>query len=87
MRRVGIVLSVITISLVIVAMTVWCALALSYFDLPDGVRALTAQGFAVFGAAVLAWYFFSKRSSRPLVVFGAAFAFLISCPFLSHRTG
>jgi hypothetical protein len=36
MRRVGIVLSVITISLVIVAMTAWGALALSYSDLPSG---------------------------------------------------
>jgi hypothetical protein len=59
-------------------MTAWGALALYYSDLPDSVRALTARGFAVFGAAVLAWYFFAKRSWRPLIVFAIVFPLLLS---------
>lgn len=78
MRRVGIVLSVILISVLIMAMTAWGALALYYSDLPDNVRVLTACFFAVLGVAVLAWYFFSKRSWRPLIVFAIGFALLLS---------
>lgn len=62
--------------LAIASMTVWGALALYYSDLPDAVRPLAAGVFAVFGAAVLGWYFYSKRPWRPVVLFVIAFAVL-----------
>jgi hypothetical protein len=77
MRRAGVIFSGILISLVILAMTGWGALALYYSDLPDGVRALTAVVFAVLGVAVLAWYFFAQRSWHPLALFVIVFALLL----------
>jgi hypothetical protein len=78
MKRVGVVFSAMLISLATLGMTAWGALALYYSDLPDSVPSLTARGFAVFGAAVLAWYFFAKRSWRPLIVFAIVFPLLLS---------
>src|SRR5215510_10447713 len=63
----------------IVAMTGWGALAIYYSNLPrEDVRRILAVAFAIFGAAVLVWYLFSAKPTRPLLVFGAAFLLLVS---------
>ena len=69
---------VFLIVLAITAMTAWGTLAIYYANLPADVRTITACLFAVFGAAVLAWYFFSERARRPVVVFAIAFALFLS---------
>jgi Domain of unknown function (DUF4105) len=63
----------------IVAMTGWGALAIYYSNLPrEDVRRILAVAFAIFGAAVLVWYLFSAKPTRPLLVFFAAFLLLVA---------
>src|SRR5215510_16190537 len=63
----------------IVAMTGWGALAIYYSNLPrEDIRRILAVAFAIFGAAVLVWYLFSAKPTRPLLVFFAAFLLLVS---------
>jgi Domain of unknown function (DUF4105) len=79
MRRVVGGFMMLLISFGILATTAWGTLAIYYSDLPDAkVRVLAACLFAAFGAAILVWYLFSKRSWRPVVVFAIAFALLLS---------
>jgi peptidoglycan/LPS O-acetylase OafA/YrhL len=76
MRRAGVVFSVILISLAIVAMTGWGALALYYSSLPDNVRTPVAFLFAFFGLAMLLLYFLQRRK-RPILIFASAMAALL----------
>ena len=63
----------------IVAMTGWGALAIYYSNLPrEDARRILAVAFAIFGAAVLVWYLFSAKPTRPLLVFFAAFLLLVA---------
>jgi Domain of unknown function (DUF4105) len=63
----------------IVAMTGWGALAIYYSNLPrKDARRILAVAFAIFGAAVLVWYLFSAKPTRPLLVFFAAFLLLVA---------
>src|SRR5262249_10190001 len=63
----------------IVAMAGWGALAIYYSNLAgEGLRIILAAAFALFGAAVLVWYLFSTRRTRPCVVFLAVFLLLVA---------
>jgi hypothetical protein len=47
--------------------------------LPDEARRkIFALGFVLFGAALLAWYFFSAKRTRPLLVFLSVFLLLVA---------
>ena len=60
-------------------MTGWGALAIYYSNLPgDDLRRVLAFAFAIFGAALLVWYLFSTKRTRPLLVFFAAFLLLVA---------
>ena len=79
MKWIGQALLIVLLSIAIVAMTGWGALAIYYSNLPrEDVRRILAVAFAIFGAAVLVWYLFSAKPTRPLLVFGAAFLLLVS---------
>jgi hypothetical protein len=79
MKRFGRALLTLVISIVMVALTVWGALAISYSNLPgEGLRKVLAVAFALFGVALLVWYFFSTKRIRPLLVFLAAFLLLVA---------
>jgi len=75
MRRVT---RVLLIFFPIAALTAWGTLAIYYSNLPAAVRPFVAGLFATFGAAVLAWCFFSKYSWRPIVLFAIVFAILLA---------
>ena len=79
MKWIGRALLIVLLSIAIVAMTGWGALAIYYSNLPrEDVRRILALAFAIFGAAVLVWYLFSAKPTRPLLVFFAAFLLLVS---------
>lgn len=78
MKRIGRTLIMLLISIVMVAFTVWGALAIYYSNLPAAdIRKIAACGFALFGLAMAGWYFFSVKRRRPLVVFAAALLLLL----------
>jgi hypothetical protein len=67
------------VSLAMVAMTVWGALAIYYSNVPDeGLRKILTLGFVLFGAALLVWYLLSAKRTRPLIVFLAGFLLLVA---------
>jgi hypothetical protein len=79
MKWIGRALLIVLLSIAIVAMTSWGALAIYYSNLPrEDVRRILAVAFAIFGAAMLVWYLFSAKPTRPLLVFFAAFLLLVS---------
>jgi hypothetical protein len=79
MKRIGRGFIILLVSIAIAAMTGWGALAIYYSNLPgEDVRRILAFAFAVFGAAVLVWYLFSAKRTRPLLVFFAAFLLLVT---------
>jgi hypothetical protein len=79
MKRVGWALLTLVISIVMVALTGWGALAINYSNLPgEGVRKVLAIAFALFGAVLLVWYLFSTKRIRPLLIFSAAFLLLVA---------
>src|SRR5262245_40279269 len=79
MKWIGKALLIVLLSIAIVAMTSWGALAIYYSNLSGaGMRKLLALSFAIFGAAVLVWYLFSATRTRPLLVFLAAFLLLVA---------
>src|SRR5215831_8382545 len=79
MKWIGQALLVVLLSIAIVAMTGWGALAIYYSNLPgDGLRTILAALFALFGVCLLVWYLFSARRRRPLFVFAAGFLLLIA---------
>jgi len=67
------------VSIAMVAMTVWGALAIYYSNVPDeGLRKILTLGFVLFGAALLVWYLLSAKRTRPLIVFLAGFLLLVA---------
>ena len=79
MKRIARDVVILLICIVIAAMTVWGALAIYYSNLPGaGLRTMLAALFAFFGVAVLVWYLFSTKRTRPCVVFLAAFLLLVA---------
>jgi Domain of unknown function (DUF4105) len=79
MRRMARALLALVVSIAMVAMIVWGALAIYYSNLPDEAqRKIFALGFVLFGAALLVWYLLSTKRTRPLIVFLAAFLLLVA---------
>ena len=79
MRWIGRSVLILLISIVMAAMTVWGALAIYYSNLPgEGLRAVLAALFALFGVAALVWYLFSAKRTRPCFIFLAAFLLLVA---------
>ena len=79
MKFIGHAVGMLFISVCLVAMTAWGALALYYSNLPgDSLRKAGALVFILFGGASILWYFFSTHRIRPLLVFLAAFLLLVA---------
>jgi hypothetical protein len=67
------------VSIVMAALTAWGALAIFYSNLPgEGLRTILAALFALFGVAVLVWYLFSAKRTRPCFIFLAVFLLLVA---------
>jgi len=72
MKRIARAFLTVLISLLVAAATAWGTLAIYYSNLPgEGLRIIFAAVFAAFGLAMLGWFFFAARRSRPLFVFSA----------------
>ena len=70
MKWIGHALLIFLISISLAAMTAWGALAIYYSNLPgNGLRTILAALFALFGVALLVWYLFSTKRTRPLHCF------------------
>ena len=79
MKWIGHALLMFLISISLAAMTAWGALAIYYSNLPgNGLRTILAALFALFGVALLVWYLFSAKRTRPCIVFLAAFLLLVA---------
>jgi hypothetical protein len=79
MRWIGRALLRLLVSIVMVALTAWGALAINYSNLPgEGLRKILAIAFALFGAALLVWYLLSIKRIRPLLIFLVAFLLLVA---------
>src|SRR5215471_14140733 len=67
------------LSILIAAGTAWGTLAIYYSNLPgEGSRKILAAVFAAFGVAMLGWYLFATKWSRPLFVFSALFVLVLA---------
>ena len=67
------------VSILIAAGTAWGTLAIYYSDLPgEGSRKILAAVFAAFGVAMLGWYLWATKWSRPLLVFSALFVLVLA---------
>src|SRR5215467_7138259 len=76
-RIVGALLTVL-VSILIVVATAWATLAIYYSNLPgEALRKILAAVFAIFGVAMLGWYLFTARPSRPLFAFSALFVLVL----------
>jgi hypothetical protein len=74
MKRIARTFTTFLISVTIAVMTAWGALAIHYSNLPGiEVRKIVALIFALFGAAMVAWYLLSAKRQRPLVLFSVVF--------------
>jgi hypothetical protein len=79
MKWLGRALLTLLISIALAAMTGWGALAIYYSNLPsEDVRRILALAFSIFGAALLVWYLFSAKRTRPLLVFLGVFLLLVA---------
>ena len=79
MKWIGHALLMFLIVISLAAMTAWGALAIYYSNLPgNGLRTILAALFALFGVALLVWYLFSTKRTRPCIVFSAAFLLLVA---------
>jgi hypothetical protein len=79
MKWLGRALLTLLISTALAAMTGWGALAIYYSNLPGAdVRRILALAFSIFGAALLVWYLFSAKRTRPLLVFLGTFLLLVA---------
>ena len=77
MRWIGRLVLSLLVSVVMAALTAWGALAIYYSNLPgEGLRTILAVLFALFGVALLVWYLFSAKRTRPCFTFAAAFLLL-----------
>ena len=66
-------------ALAIIAATAWGALAIYYSNSSaEGFRKTAAILFALFGAALLAWYLFSAHRRRALLIFSVSFLLLLA---------
>jgi Domain of unknown function (DUF4105) len=67
------------LSILIAAGTAWGTLAIYYSNLPgEGSRKILAAVFATFGVAMLGWYLWATKWSRPLLVFSALFVLVLA---------
>jgi hypothetical protein len=79
MKRMGRTLLTLVVSILIILLTGWGALAIYYSNLPGvGLRQAIAVAFSLFGAALLVWYLVSPKRIRPLLIFSAAFLLLLA---------
>jgi Domain of unknown function (DUF4105) len=79
MKRLGGALLTLVVSIVMIALTGWGALAIYYSNLAaEGLRQALAVAFGLLGAALLVWYLFSIKRIRPLLIFSAAFLLLVA---------
>jgi len=79
MRWIGRLVLSLLISVVMVALTAWGALAIYYSNLPgEGLRIILAAVFALFGVAMLVWYLLSAKRFRPCFAFLAVFLLLVA---------
>lgn len=79
MKWIGRALIILLLSIVLAAMTAWGALAIYYSNLPgEGLRTILAVLFAFFGIALLIWYLFSTKRTRPCFIFFAVFLLLVA---------
>jgi hypothetical protein len=79
MKWIGRALVILLLSILLAAMTTWGALAIYYSNLPgEGLRTILAALFAFFGIALLIWYLFSTKRTRPCFTFFAVFLLLVA---------
>ena len=79
MKRIARAVVILLISIVMVVMTVWGALAIYYSNLPgEGLRTMLAAVFALFGVVLLVWYLFAAKRTRPCFIFLAVFLLLVA---------
>jgi hypothetical protein len=79
MRWIGRLVLSLLISVVMVALTAWGALAIFYSNLTgEGLRTMLAALFALFGVAILVWYLLSAKRFRPCFAFLAVFLLLVA---------
>jgi Domain of unknown function (DUF4105) len=79
MRWIGRLVLSLLISVVMVALTAWGALAIFYSNLTgEGLRIILAAVFALFGVAMLVWYLLSAKRFRPCFAFLAVFLVLVA---------
>ena len=79
MRLIGRSVLSLLISVVMVALTAWGALAIFYSNLTgEGLRTMLAALFALFGVAILVWYLLSAKRFRPCFAFLAVFLLLVA---------
>ena len=78
MKKIGRACLSLPVSIAVIVMTGWGALAIYYSNLPsENLRRVLAFCFGIFGAAALFWYLFSVKRTRPFLVFFAAFLLLV----------
>ena len=78
MKKIGRACLSLLVSIAVIVMTGWGALAIYYSNLPsENLRRVLAFCFGIFGAASLFWYLFSVKRTRPFLVFFAAFLLLV----------
>jgi hypothetical protein len=79
MKWIGRALIILLLSILLAAMTAWGALAIYYSNLPgEGLRTILAALFAFFGIALLIWYLFSTKRTRPCLTFFVVFLLLVA---------
>ena len=67
------------IAILMAAATAWGTLAIYYSNLPgEESRKILAAVFAAFGVAMLGWYLFATKWSRPLFTFSVLFVLLLA---------
>ena len=79
MNRMVSALLTLLIAILMAAATAWGTLAIYYSNLPgEESRKILAAVFAVFGVAMLGWYLFATKWSRPLFTFSVLFVLLLA---------
>jgi Domain of unknown function (DUF4105) len=79
MNRMVSALLTLLIAILMAAATAWGTLAVYYSNLPgEESRKILAAVFAAFGVAMLGWYLFATKWSRPLFTFSVLFVLLLA---------